>query len=290
MATYVDRVQLLFLFLSVSEAIVSQLYTVNFEFDSKAPMYTPSDTLPAASLPICASVCGNRCKCFSYNSQTKMCRLHSSCDTTNMTVRNTEWRSYTTPTMQPKECKDLYHSGKVDSGVYTIYPWERSDPNYRPVQVYCDMETEGGNDAIHQLTKGMYSYLYIGIESRLSESIMFQLYEEFSISGEDKNYTLHIERPKIGTLGECLHRNHANMPFSTYDVDNDKEFELNCAFDYLGEYKENLDEEISCLRKNTLGLVLSLWFSRPVEIKSDSICTSDIDPSGCKGYTPPYTI
>lgn len=58
-----------------------------------------------------------------------------------------------------------------------------------------------GNDAIHQLTKGMYSYLYIGIESRLSESIMFQLYEEFSISGEDKNYTLHIERPKIGTLG-----------------------------------------------------------------------------------------
>lgn len=35
-------------------------------------------------------------------------------------------------------------------------------------------------------------------------------------------------------LGECLHRNHANMPFSTYDVDNDKEFELNCAFDYLG--------------------------------------------------------
>lgn len=47
----------------------------------------------------------------------------------------------------------------------------------------------------------MYSYLYIGIESRLSESIMFQLYEEFSISGEDKNYTLHIERPKIGTLG-----------------------------------------------------------------------------------------
>lgn len=102
MATYVDRVQLLFLFLSVSEAIVSQLYTVNFEFDSKAPMYTPSDTLPAASLPICASVCGNRCKCFSYNSQTKMCRLHSSCDTTNMTVRNTEWRSYTTPTMQLK--------------------------------------------------------------------------------------------------------------------------------------------------------------------------------------------
>lgn len=24
------------------------------------------------------------------------------------------------------------------------------------------------------------------------------------------------------------------MPFSTYDVDNDKKFGLNCAFDYLG--------------------------------------------------------
>lgn len=35
-------------------------------------------------------------------------------------------------------------------------------------------------------------------------------------------------------LGECLQRNHALMPFSTYDVDNDKTSELNCASDYLG--------------------------------------------------------
>uniref|UniRef100_A0A8W8JLM9 Fibrinogen C-terminal domain-containing protein n=2 Tax=Magallana gigas TaxID=29159 RepID=A0A8W8JLM9_MAGGI len=44
----------------------------------------------------------------------------------------------------PLDCKELYMNGKRKSGVYTIYPWERSDPNYRPVQVYCDMETEGG--------------------------------------------------------------------------------------------------------------------------------------------------
>lgn len=102
MAIDVDRVQLLCLFLSVSEAFVSKLYTVNFEYDSKASMHTPSDTLPAASLPICASMCGNRCQCFSFNSQTKMCRLHSSCNPDNMTVSNTEWKSYTNPTMRPK--------------------------------------------------------------------------------------------------------------------------------------------------------------------------------------------
>lgn len=65
-----------------------------------------------------------------------------------------------------------------------------------------------GNDAIHQLTKGINSYLYIGIESRLSKSIMFKLYDEFSISGEDKNYTLHIERPKFGTLGMYNSKNY----------------------------------------------------------------------------------
>lgn len=44
----------------------------------------------------------------------------------------------------PLDCKELYMNGKRKSGVYTIYPWEKCDPSYRPVQVYCDMDTEGG--------------------------------------------------------------------------------------------------------------------------------------------------
>lgn len=100
MAIDVDRVQLLFLFLSVSEAIVSKLYTVNFEFDNKATINTPSETLSSASLSICACSCGDGCKCFSFNSQTKMCRLYRSCDC--QTVSDTGWRLYTNPTLRPK--------------------------------------------------------------------------------------------------------------------------------------------------------------------------------------------
>lgn len=44
----------------------------------------------------------------------------------------------------PRDCLHLYNSGQTTSGVYTIYPYEKSDPNYRPVQVVCDMETAGG--------------------------------------------------------------------------------------------------------------------------------------------------
>lgn len=91
----VTRVQVLFLFLSVSEALVSKLYTASSENDNKASLHTPSNTLPAASLSICACLCGDSCKCFSFNSETKMCRLHSSCATQNMTVSDTGWRSYT---------------------------------------------------------------------------------------------------------------------------------------------------------------------------------------------------
>uniref|UniRef100_K1R942 Uncharacterized protein n=1 Tax=Magallana gigas TaxID=29159 RepID=K1R942_MAGGI len=66
-------------------------------------MYTPSETLSSASLSICACSCGDSCKCFSFNSQTKMCRLHRSCDCQIMTVSDTGWRFYNNPTMRPKE-------------------------------------------------------------------------------------------------------------------------------------------------------------------------------------------
>jgi hypothetical protein len=42
---------------------------------------------------------------------------------------------------RPKDCKEIYDSGKTTTGVYTIYPWGDSD---LPVDVYCDMVTSGG--------------------------------------------------------------------------------------------------------------------------------------------------
>lgn len=272
----VTRVQVLFLSLSVSGALVSKLYTASSENDNKALLHTPSNTLPAASLSICACLCGDICKCFSFNSQTKMCRLHSSCDTQNMTVSDTGWRSYT---IQPKasDCKDLYKSGKVDSGVYTIYPWERFDPNYRPVQAYCDMETEEGgwtaiqrrvdgeenfnrswtdyklgfgnpqrdywigNDVIHQLTMGRNSSLYVSITST-NKTISHTVYGQFSVFSEKQNYRLHIADYKNGSLVDAMlsefHNKHAGMKFSTFD--NDGAFYANCAFHNSGGWWFNL--------------------------------------------------
>lgn len=42
------------------------------------------------------------------------------------------------------DCKDVYDSGERTTGVYAIYPWGDSDPNYPSVDVYCDMMTSGG--------------------------------------------------------------------------------------------------------------------------------------------------
>lgn len=273
MAIDVDRVQLLFLFLSVSEAIVSKLYTVNFEFDNKATINTPSETLSSASLSICACSCGDGCKCFSFNSQTKMCRLHRSCDC--QTVSDTGWRLYTNPTLRPKDCKELYNSGKLDSGVYTIYPWERFDPNCRPVQVYCDMETEGGgwtaiqrrvngeesfnrswaeykfgfgsphedhwigNDVIHQLTKDRNSSLYITITSSYNGMVSFIMYNQFSIDGEEQKYTLRVADPGYGSLDDGLlsvtNSPSSGMNFSTIDNDNDA-IDTHCAELFAGAW------------------------------------------------------
>ena len=38
----------------------------------------------------------------------------------------------------PKDCLDIQRSGKNKSDIYTIYP------NFSPVEVRCDMDTEGG--------------------------------------------------------------------------------------------------------------------------------------------------
>ncbi|XP_052708794.1 ficolin-2-like [Crassostrea angulata] len=157
---------------------------------------------------------------------TKMYRLHSSCSPHTLTVTQTDWKTYSIVKIQPSSCQDLYTCGQKTSGVYTIYPWERSDPNYRPVQVYCDMETDGGgwtaiqrrvnggksfkqnwvdykigfgsphedywigNDVIHQLTKGTNSSLYVEISPRRDNYTFYQVYRDFSISSEDQKYKL----------------------------------------------------------------------------------------------------
>ena len=41
---------------------------------------------------------------------------------------------------KPRDCSEIYNSGKHSDGVYTVY----IGSTQRAVQVYCDMTTDGG--------------------------------------------------------------------------------------------------------------------------------------------------
>lgn len=103
----IGHLQLLFAVLSISEATVCRQYTGNLEVDNRITIQAPSDNLLAASLLTCVSSCDNGCQCISYNSQTKMCRLYSSCDSYALRVSETDWKPYTIFEIQPSSmcCK-----------------------------------------------------------------------------------------------------------------------------------------------------------------------------------------
>nr|XP_034321779.1 ficolin-1 isoform X6 [Crassostrea gigas] len=167
----------------------------------------------------------------------------------------------------PLDCKELYMNGIRKSGVYTIYPWEKTDPNCRPLQAYCDMETEGGgwtaiqrrvngeesfnrnwteyklgfgtsygdywigNDAIHQLTFGRNSSLYVTITPMNGSDLSFKMYHQFYLFGEDQNYRIQIGNSGSGNIGDKM--KWYRWPFSTFDADHDTHA-INCAAKYLG--------------------------------------------------------
>ncbi|GFT02752.1 fibrinogen C-terminal domain-containing protein [Nephila pilipes] len=46
-------------------------------------------------------------------------------------------------TSKPVDCEELLRNGFNSSGVYTIWPRSRVTED-RPIQVFCDMDTDGG--------------------------------------------------------------------------------------------------------------------------------------------------
>ncbi|XP_046878146.1 angiopoietin-related protein 7 [Hypomesus transpacificus] len=150
----------------------------------------------------------------------------------------------------PIDCASVYQNGVRRSGLYTVVP----SLGAMPVEVYCDMDTEGGGwsviqkrmdgtvsfdrswrdykegfgdllsefwlglEHIHHLTvQGEYS-LRVDLEDWTSKH-KHALYQSFSVDGEESQYRLHVSGYS-GTAEDSFSWYHDKQGFSTPDTGN----------------------------------------------------------------------
>ncbi|XP_053336644.1 tenascin isoform X1 [Clarias gariepinus] len=176
----------------------------------------------------------------------------------------------------PKDCSQALLNGDTTSGLYTIYM--RGDES-QPLQVYCDMTTDGGgwivfvrrqsgkvdffrnwrnytagfgdmNDEfwlglsnLHKITSlGQYE-LRVDLSDKGEHA--YAQYDKFSVSEPRSRYKVHVGGYS-GTAGDSM-TYHNGRPFSTYDHDNDIAV-TNCALSYKGAFWYK-----NCHRVNIMG-------------------------------------
>ncbi|XP_038071422.1 fibrinogen alpha chain-like [Patiria miniata] len=155
----------------------------------------------------------------------------------------------------PKDCWDIYESGSLTTGVYTIHVTGRS----QGLNVLCDMDFDGGGWTTLQkrvigdlnFYRGWADYkagfgtvdtvsdFWLGLDDiyLLTNQDAYQIrivavswqdvlgyarYSEFRISDEADNYRLTISGYH-GNAGDSLTGTHNGMPWSTLDRDNDND-------------------------------------------------------------------
>nr|KAG5693354.1 hypothetical protein BaRGS_017647 [Batillaria attramentaria] len=132
--------------------------------------------------------------------------------------------------------------------------------NGKRIRVYCDMETDGGGwtvdfyrkwteyergfgdltnefwlglDNIYRLTSTQSFTLRVDLED-FDGNTTYAEYRNFSISGPDDFYRLHISGYS-GTAGDSL-AYHNNRAFTTYDRDRDSYSDGSCAVQHHGAW------------------------------------------------------
>lgn len=176
----------------------------------------------------------------------------------------------------PRDCSQALLNGDTSSGLYTIY---MSGDENQPLQVYCDMSTDGGgwivflrrqsgrleffrnwknytagfgdmNDEfwlglsnLHKITAGGQYELRVDLRDK-GETAYAQ-YDKFSVSEPRTRYKVHVGGYS-GTAGDSMTYHHGR-PFSTYDHDNDIAV-TNCALSYKGAFWYK-----NCHRVNLMG-------------------------------------
>ncbi|XP_034055146.1 tenascin isoform X3 [Gymnodraco acuticeps] len=176
----------------------------------------------------------------------------------------------------PRDCSQALLNGDTSSDLYTIY---LGGDESQPVQVYCDMATDGGgwivflrrqsgrleffrnwknytagfgdmNDEfwlglsnLHKITVGGPYELRVDLRDKGETA--FAQYDKFSISEPRSRYKVHVGGYS-GTAGDSMTYHHGR-PFSTYDHDNDIAV-TNCALSYKGAFWYK-----NCHRVNLMG-------------------------------------
>ncbi|XP_062298602.1 microfibril-associated glycoprotein 4-like isoform X2 [Scomber scombrus] len=180
----------------------------------------------------------------------------------------------------PLDCSDIHNNDNSQlSGVHTMYPIGATSA----VQVYCDMDSDGGGWTVFQrrmdgllnfyrpwdhYKKGFGSAAgeyWLGLESLFhltlrkrfeirvdmedfSGNKVFARYSSFSIDPESHGYRLHVSGFTNGGAGDGL-TFHNGQKFSTFDKDQDSSSRVNCARKYLGAFWYN-----SCDNANPNGV------------------------------------
>ncbi|XP_022542700.1 angiopoietin-related protein 4 [Astyanax mexicanus] len=161
------------------------------------------------------------------------------------------------PAETASNCHDLFLRGETSSGVFTVQP-----PDSQPLQLYCEITSEGGWTVIQRRQDGSVDFdrlwdayqtgfgsfsgeFWLGLEKmyRVTKDFDYILKIQmsdwrdeqqtvtfrFRMNGEESGYSLRLLSPPAGPLESSLSSPSSGLAFSTRDKDNDQKNDLNCA-------------------------------------------------------------
>ncbi|XP_071348229.1 tenascin-N isoform X2 [Trachinotus anak] len=165
----------------------------------------------------------------------------------------------------PMDCVQIMKNGNKQSGIYTVYI--NNDPS-KPIEVYCDMDTDGGGwlmlqrrttgkldfmkrwrqyiagfgnmtdefwlglDKIYELTNTPTQY-ELRFDLGLGSERAYAVYDNFKIAPVKQKFKLTIGKYR-GTAGDAM-TYHQGRPWTTVDSDNDIALG-NCALTHRGAW------------------------------------------------------